>query len=403
MSMEPTKGRFEVEKFDGSGDFGIWKHKMLCALEILDLDCVLEEVTEGDGEKIEPSTKAKVDPKKAMKDKRVRSLIQMSLSDQIIRKVLKETLALGIWKALERDYQTKSLPNRIYLKQRFASYRMDEQKSIEQNLDGFLKLVNDLESLEIKISDEDQAIQILTGLPPKYEPLVHTLKYGSDKDTLTVSDVVFAAYSKETELREKGVLGKSKSDAEGLYVGDRGRSDRISNFSRGRSRSKGKDYAKSKSSKSNKGCFICGKEGHWKRECPDKGKSKGSNSSSVNVASAKVVKREPLILTASVQDTRDEWVLDSGASFHITPNKEVLFDLKEASGGKVLMGNNTFSEIEGVGKVRIKTRDGSIVILTDVKFMPTMGRNLISFGCLEKAGCTYEGGGYRVKFVKNWK
>lgn len=227
MSMEPTKGRFEVENFDGSCDFGIWKHKMLCALEILDLDCVLEEVTEGDGEKIEPSTKAKVDPKKAMKDKRVRSLIQMSLSDQIIRKVMKETSALGIWKALERDYQTKSLPNRIYLKQRFASYMMDEQKSIEQNLDGFLKLVNDLESLEIKISDEDQAIQILTGLPPKYEPLVHTLKYGSGKDTLTVSDVVSAAYSKETELREKGVLGKSKSDAEGLYVGDWGRSDRI--------------------------------------------------------------------------------------------------------------------------------------------------------------------------------
>lgn len=29
-AMEPTKGKFEVEKFDGQGDFGIWKHKMLC-------------------------------------------------------------------------------------------------------------------------------------------------------------------------------------------------------------------------------------------------------------------------------------------------------------------------------------------------------------------------------------
>ena len=63
-----------------------------------------------------------------------------------------------------------------------------------------------------------------------------------------------------------------------------------------------------------------------------------------------------------------------------------MFDLKQVSGGKVLMGNNTFSEIEGVGKVRIKGSDGSIVILTNVKFMPTMGRNLISYGCLEKAG-----------------
>lgn len=45
MELEPTKGRFEVEKFDGQGDFGIWKHKMLCTLEILGLDSVLEEET----------------------------------------------------------------------------------------------------------------------------------------------------------------------------------------------------------------------------------------------------------------------------------------------------------------------------------------------------------------------
>lgn len=119
------------------------------------------------------------------------------------------------------------------------------------------------------------------------------------------------------------------------------------------------------------------------RDCPDKGKFKGSSSSSVNVAAAKESKKEPLILTASLQDTWNEWVLDSGASFHITPNKEVLFDLKEASGGRVLMGNK-FSEIEGVGKIRIKGSDGSIVILTDVKFMPTMGRNLISYDVLRR-------------------
>lgn len=90
----------------------------------------------------------------------------------------------------------------------------------------------------------------------------------------------------------------------------------------------------------------------------------------MNVATTR---KEPLILTASIHDTMDEWVMDSGESLHITPNRDVLFDFKECSGGKLLMGNNTFSEINGVGKIRIKRSDGSIVVLTDVKFMPNMG------------------------------
>lgn len=36
---------------------------------------------------------------------------------------------------------------------------MDENKSIEENLDKFLKLVDDLASLNINVSDEDQAIK----------------------------------------------------------------------------------------------------------------------------------------------------------------------------------------------------------------------------------------------------
>ena len=93
---------------------------------------------------------------------------------------MKETTAIGVWKALEGDYQTKTLPNHIYLKQSLASYKMDENKSIEENLDKFLKLVDDLASLNINVSDEDQAIQILTSLPLQYDSLVHTLKYGKD-------------------------------------------------------------------------------------------------------------------------------------------------------------------------------------------------------------------------------
>lgn len=71
---------------------------------------------------------------------------------------MNETTILGMWKALKIYYQTKSITNRIYLQQRLASFKMEENKSIEKNLDGFLKLVANLPSLKIEISDKDQAI-----------------------------------------------------------------------------------------------------------------------------------------------------------------------------------------------------------------------------------------------------
>ncbi|KAF8095044.1 hypothetical protein N665_0343s0004 [Sinapis alba] len=113
--MDPTPGRFEIEKFDGKGDFGLWKFKMLAQLKIQGLLSVLEEekITTSDSSKVEESSDIKKDPKKAEKDLRVRSLLSTCISDVILRKIMHERITLGIWKALEKDYQTKSLPNRI--------------------------------------------------------------------------------------------------------------------------------------------------------------------------------------------------------------------------------------------------------------------------------------------------
>ena len=223
--MEPTPGKFEVVKFDGKGDFGLWKFKMMAQLEIQGLLSVLTEEIESKTEegKIEEGEEVKKDLKKSEKDLRVRNLFSTCLSDVILRKIMSETMALGMWKALERDYQTKSLPNRIYLKKKFSCFRMEEDKAMEENFDSFLKLVADLASIKIDILDEDQAIQFISGIPTVYEPLLHTLQYGTGRDTLTVNEVMTAAYSKEAELKQKGLTNRNKQ-SEGLYTESRGRS-----------------------------------------------------------------------------------------------------------------------------------------------------------------------------------
>lgn len=69
-------------------------------------------------------------------------------------------------------------------------------------------------------------------------------------------------------------------------------------------------------------------------------------------------------------------------------------------GNKVMMGNNTHCIVKGMGKITIDNEDGSSVTLSNVRYMPEMGRNLISYGQLEQSGCSYTGKGYMVHFYK---
>lgn len=77
-----------------------------------------------------------------------------------------------------------------------------------------------------------------------------------------LNDVITLAYAKETELRERGSLGKASSEAKGLYMGDRVKTAKRDNhYSKNTSKSKGRSYSTLKLNKNGKWCFICEKEG----------------------------------------------------------------------------------------------------------------------------------------------
>lgn len=137
----------------------MWKFKMMGHLEIQGLLVAITDdftVYSSSSEKQEESEKPVIDQKKFDKDLRVRSLLGTCLSDSILRKVMHEQTTLGMWKSLEKMYQLKSLPNMIYLEKQFSCYKMEEDKSIEENVDVFLKLVDDLESIKVTVSYKDR-------------------------------------------------------------------------------------------------------------------------------------------------------------------------------------------------------------------------------------------------------
>ncbi|GAB2275344.1 hypothetical protein Dimus_039125 [Dionaea muscipula] len=80
--------------------------------------------------------------------------------------------------------------------------------------------------------------------------------------------------------------------------------------------------------------------------------------------------------------------MDSGCSFHMSPNKDWFLDYKEINDGPVYMGNNNMCRVYGIGNIPLKLTNGSTILLTKVRHVPDLRRNLISLGILDDAGCT---------------
>ncbi|KAG8472856.1 hypothetical protein CXB51_034830 [Gossypium anomalum] len=75
------------------------------------------------------------------------------------------------------------------------------------------------------------------------------------------------------------------------------------------------------------------------------------------------------LLVASVNNSKvsEEWILDSGCTFHMSPNRDWFTTYKTVSEGVVLLGNNASCKITGVGTIKVKMFDGVVRTLSDVQ------------------------------------
>lgn len=54
--------------------------------------------------------------------------------------------------------------------------------------------------------------------------------------------------------------------------------------------------------------------------------------------------------------------------------------------GSVILGNDEICTVEGIGSIKLRVHDGSHKIITEVRYIPQLKRNLISLGILESKG-----------------
>jgi hypothetical protein len=88
---------------------------------------------------------------------------------------------------------------------------------------------------------------------------------------------------------------------------------------------------------------------------------------------------------SSTHANHEAWLVDYGASFHMTPHRKWLCEYERYDGGNVFLGDDPTTRIIGRGKVKLRLIDGRIRTLPSVVHIPGLARNLISIRKMDDA------------------
>ncbi|XP_040384195.1 uncharacterized protein LOC121055551 [Oryza brachyantha] len=152
-------------------------------------------------------------------------------------------------------------------------------------------------------------------------------------------------------------------------------------------------------------CRNCGKSGHWAKDCrqPRQGQANAAQveeepalllahasielSPAAPAASAFLHLEEPkarALLGDDSNDKTDGWVLDTGATHHMTGRREFFTELDPSVRGFVKFGDASGVDIKGTGSVIFTTKSGEHRLLTGVYYIPALRNSIISIGQLEE-------------------
>ena len=127
----------------------------------------------------------------------------------------------------------------------------------------------------------------------------------------------------------------------------------------------GQGKKKDKKGKQKWKCYHCGKEGHIKKYCYDFiRKQKQWENITTNANNSNCLAE---VLTISDLSVDNEWIMDSGCSFHMCPNIDWFQNFNNKETGTIYMGNNHSCSVKGICNISLKLHDNKTRILTDVR------------------------------------
>ncbi|CAH1430673.1 unnamed protein product [Lactuca virosa] len=320
--------------------------------------------------------------------RKVCGYIRQWVDDNVLNHISVETHARTLWNKLEKLYARKTGNNKLFLIKQLIGLKYHDGNPISDHLNSFQGIINLLAGMGIKFEDELQGLWLLGTLPDSWE-IFRTSLSNSAPDGIITMELAKGGVLNE-EIRRKSQGSSSHSDV--LVTESRGRSQSrgLNNKGKHRSKSKGKfvDYE----------CNHCGRKGYTIRFCRQlkrenkkanynnqknnhKKDDGGNDTAEVNTTTEKFFICCDYDMVNLAHDD-SSWVVNSGATCHVTSQRDFYTSYTPGDFGNVKMGNNGLSKIVGVGDICLKFETGmELVLHNGLEWKRCFVSSFTVFGC----------------------
>jgi hypothetical protein len=254
---------------------------------------------------------------------------------------------------------------------------LDDSQPMTSQLAKLNEARVNLSNASMGVTDTQYCLILLNALPSFYEVVATTILASGAPSSLSHNEIIARILNEE---------------------GQRSGTSAALNAARAPIRSDGR---KKKRDHSNLTCHYCNKKGHIQPDCRKKKKDESPNKKEEGKSGTKAANTHILVpTTASVEEVNDDltaalyaadakprWMMDSGATHHITPCRSDFKDYSLVNGTIRLGDKSTVNQI-GVGTVVFKSPQGYEITLSNVLHVPAVKTRFMSTHALTQKGAS---------------
>ena len=398
MAAVPTLPLFsDSSKLDGS-NFPIWKMKVVSILRSFGhYDFVItpsERPTVGQALSTSSrvATQADVDAWDAHNN-RTHPFLILNCQDSVLAHLRAADTAPKVWTVLTTLYEMKTPGRIITMETQLLQLRVEDFPSISAFVAKMKELREELAVCGKQISTEDMAVRLLAKLPPAYDSLFSSIVTSPRATPITWEELLPMVMQVEGRVSSRTLPSGGDTALASTQKG------------KGKNQGKNKNQTKKKqekkkeedsSSSKDVTCSYCKKPGHPESKCYKKKRDekKKDKESTTDTSTVAVVNKEGIYVSveshaAYLTSESRSWLLDSGATSHMTNRRDWFSSFKERS-GDITIGDSSIIPIRGAGTISIFRTSLDRRYFSDVLYVPDLGFNLLSVSSLTKQGASVE-------------